>query len=94
MSGSLFLAFILIWIFVFVRLIIIIIRHRKDISFSGKKDYALIIFWLSIYTYCICALIKLKIFKEVFLYGIFAILLMLITLSLSFMNVGDEKTLK
>ncbi|MEB3430002.1 DUF422 domain-containing protein [Citroniella saccharovorans] len=89
-----FLAFILIWIFVFVRLIIIIIRHRKDISFSGKKDYALIIFWLSIYTYCICALIKLKIFKEVFLYGIFAILLMLITLSLSFMNVGDEKTLK
>lgn len=89
-----FLAFILIWIFVFVKLIFIVIRHRKDISFTGKKDYTLIIFWLSIYTYCIFALIKLKIFKEVFLYGLFAILLMLITLSLSFMNVGDEKTLK
>lgn len=39
-----FLAFILIWIFVFVRLIIIIIRHRKDISFSERKTTHLLFF--------------------------------------------------
>lgn len=77
------IAFLLIWIFIFIKLISILISHHKSITFKNKKDWSLFVFWFSIYVYCIAALFKLKIIEAVPIYGIFAFFLFTLTLTLA-----------
>ena len=81
------IAFLVIWIFVLIKLISILISHHKLITFKNKKDWPLFIFWLSIYVYCIAGLFKLNIMSANFLYAFFAFFLMVLTLALSLIDI-------
>ncbi len=84
------IAFVLLWLFIFVKLIITLIEKREKIILKSKKDPALLIFWFSMYAYCIAALFKLKIFAALPLYGIFAFILFILTMALALIDF--EKT--
>lgn len=84
------IAFVLLWLFIFVKLIMTLIEKREKIILKSKKDPALLIFWFSMYAYCIAALFKLKIFAALPLYGIFAFILFVLTMALALIDF--EKT--
>ena len=84
------IAFVLLWLFIFVKLIMTLIEKREKIVLKSKKDPALLIVWFSMYAYCIAALFKLKIFAALPLYGIFAFILFLLTMALALIDF--EKT--
>lgn len=77
-----FIAFNLMWIFIFIKLISLLIKDSGKITFGSKKDSVLIIFWLSMYMYCIAALFKLGIIATVPIYGVVAFFLFILTLTL------------
>ena len=85
-----FIAFLAIWVFIFIKLLAALIGQRKKIILGHQKDWSVLIFWFSIYTYCICALLKLKIISAAPLYGIFASLLFALTLTLSVVEVKEH----
>lgn len=85
-----FLAFVILYIFIFIRFAKAIISNKNNLTFKGKKDYPLIIFWIVIYTYCICGLIKLEILQTKLIYGIFSILLAVGTIILSLVCRKDK----
>lgn len=82
-----FIAFLVIWVFILIKLLSALISQRENIILSRQKDWPVIIFWLSIYTYCIFALFKLRIINVVPIYGVFAFLLFVITLAISMVDV-------
>lgn len=84
------IAFVLLWLFIFVKLIMTLIEKREKIILKSKKDPSLLIFWFSMYAYCIAALFKLKIFAALPLYGIFAFILFVLTMAL--VLIDFEKT--
>ena len=81
------IAFLLIWIFIFIKLISILISHHKSITFKNKKDWSLFVFWFSIYVYCIAALFKLGIIATVPIYGVVAFFLFILTLTLAVIDI-------
>lgn len=85
-----FVAFVILYIFIFIRFAKAIISSKNNLTFKGKKDYPLIIFWVVIYTYCICGLIKLEILQTKLIYGIFSILLAVGTIILSLVCRKDK----
>ena len=85
-----FLAFVILYIFIFIRFAKAIISNKNNLTFKGKKDFPLIIFWIVIYTYCICGLIKLEILQTKLIYGIFSILLAVGTIILSIVSRKDK----
>lgn len=84
------IAFLLIWIFTFIKLISILISHHKSITFKNKKDWSLFIFWFSIYVYCIATLFKLNIMSANFLYAFFTFFIMIMTLVLSLIDIENN----
>lgn len=84
------LSFLAIWIFVLIKLIREILAQRKNLTFGNKKDWTSIIFWFSIYAYCIGGLIKLEIIQAVPVYGIFALMLFIMTLLLVLVDVKES----
>ena len=82
-----FVAFVALWIFVLLKLVLSLINQRKHIIISQKKDWTIIIFWFAMYAYCIAGLFKLGIMQAVPLYGAFAILLFVMTMSLTIVDV-------
>ncbi|MEL3905381.1 MAG: carotenoid biosynthesis protein [Treponemataceae bacterium] len=84
------IAFITLWIFIFIKLIRAIVAQRTNLSFRRRKDWTTFIFWFSMYSYCICGLIKLKIIQDVPRYGGFALLLALMTLALALVDVKES----
>lgn len=82
-----FVAFLLIWVFVLVKIIAVLISEKDNICFSQKKNWTLIIFWFAIYSYCIAGLFKLGIIKAIPVYGIFAFIIFILTLALAAMDV-------
>lgn len=84
------IAFVLLWLFIFVKLLMALIEKREKIILKSKKDPSLLIFWFSMYAYCIAALFKLKIFAALPLYGIFAFILFILTMALALIDF--EKT--
>lgn len=90
-----YLAFLAIWIFVLMKLLAYLMNKRKDIIISHKKDWTVIIFWFCIYTYCIGGLFKLGIMKDLPLYGIFSLILFILTIVLAIVEIKDKsKALK
>lgn len=85
-----FVAFVILYIFIFIRFDKAIISSKNNLTFKGNKDYPLIIFWVVIYTYCICGLIKLEILQTKLIYGIFSILLAVGTIILSLVCRKDK----
>nr|WP_072515016.1 DUF422 domain-containing protein [Ndongobacter massiliensis] len=85
-----FIAFLAIWIFVFIKLLSTLIDQRKNIILGHQKDWLVFIFWLSMYGYCIGGLFTLGILKALPVYGIFAFLLFLLTLALSLVDVKES----
>lgn len=88
------LAFLAIWIFVLIRLIREILAQRKNLTFGHKKDWTTIIFWFSIYAYCIGGLIKLEIIQAVPVYGIFAFMLFVMTFLLALVDVKESDEIR
>lgn len=80
------IAFLMIWIFVFIKLTSLLTKKSSKITFGSKRDPILFVFWLSMYVYCIAALFKLKIIAAVPIYGVFAFFLFILTLTLSFID--------
>lgn len=74
------IAFLILWFVIFLKTVSLVFKQRDKLSLSGEKDWTLLIFWMSIYAYCIAALLHLGIIQDVPLYGIFAILLASMTL--------------
>ena len=86
------IAFILLWGFIFVRLVLQIIKKRCELSFKGRKDWTVLIFWAAMYGYCLVSLLSLGILHAVLWYGIFAVLLTVGTLLLGALSVKDGRT--
>ncbi len=84
-----FAAFVTLWIFVLIKLVLSLINQRKHIIISQKMDWTIIIFWFAMYAYCLAGLLKLGIMQALPLYGIFAILLFIMTMFLTVVNTKD-----
>ncbi|WP_311537637.1 carotenoid biosynthesis protein [uncultured Anaerococcus sp.] len=85
-----YLSFLTIWIFVLMKLLAYLIDKRKNIIISHKKDWTVIIFWFCIYIYCIGGLFKLGIIKDLPIYGLFALLLFILTMVLAIVEIKDK----
>ena len=77
------IAFILLWGFILVRLIMQVIRKRGDLALKGKRDWALLVFWAAMYGYCLVSLLSLGVLQTVPWYGVLAVLLAAGTVLLS-----------
>ena len=84
-------AFLLLWVFLLMRLIIQIIKMHSALSFNGGKDWVALIFWAVMSGYCLIALFSLGIHREVPWYGVLAVLLAAGTILLSL--AGDASIL-
>ena len=69
------IAFVLLWAFVLIKLVIQIVVKRSRFTFKGKKDWTLLIFWATMYGYCLAGLFSLGIPHTVPWYGAAAVLL-------------------
>ncbi len=86
-----FIAFVILWAYIFIRLILYLIKNRNLIRISRIKDYPLLTFWFAMYAYCITGLIKLEIIQARPLYGSFAIFLFILTIFLALIQIKDKK---
>ena len=77
------IAFLLLWGFLLVRILAQIIGGRSRLTFKGKKDWVLLLFWVAMYGYCLAALWSLKIPQTVPWYGALGVILAAGTLLLS-----------
>ena len=89
-----FIAFVILWTYIFIRLISYLIKNINKIKISRNKDYPLLIFWFAMYAYCISGLVKLEIIQARPLYGIFAIFLFILTIFLALIEIKDKKQAK
>lgn len=84
------LAFICLWCAVLLKLCAEGIKQRKQLTFKGKKDRTLIVFWAAVYGYCLAALSKLGIFAAVPLYAAFAVFLTVLTMTLCLIGIKND----
>lgn len=84
-----FLGFVILWTYIFMRLISYLIKNRSKIKISRNKDYPLLTFWFAMYAYCISGLAKLEIIQARPLYGIFAIFLFILTIFLGLIEIKE-----
>lgn len=89
-----FIAFLILWIYIFIMLIREIFLKRKDIKIKFF-DPALTIFWLALYLYCLAGLAHLGILGAKPIYAVFALALFVGTILLTLINFdknhGDNK---
>lgn len=84
-EGFAFVAFIVLWLYIFIRLIREIVLRRKEIKIQ-LDDPALTIFWFAIYAYCFAGLAHLGILSAKPLYAVFGGTLFVGTILLSMMS--------
>lgn len=89
-----FIAFLVLWLYIFIRLIREIFLKRKDIKIKFF-DPALTIFWFALYVYCLTGLVHLGILGAKPIYAVFALALFVGTILLTLINFdknhGDNK---
>ena len=85
------IAFVLLWAFVLIKLAIQIVVKRSRFTFTGKKDWTLLIFWAAMYGYCLAGLFSLGIPQAVPWYGVVALLMTAVTLLLCAINIEGRK---
>lgn len=86
-----FLAFIILWLYILFVIIKSLINNRRYLTLSGKKDWTIIIFFGSLYIYCLLALVSLDIVRLKPIYGFFAFLLSLFNLFLCLIQIDNYK---
>ena len=86
-----FLAFIILWLYILFVIIKSLINNRGYLTLSGKKDWTIIIFFGSLYIYCLLALVNLDIVRLMPIYGFFAFLLSLFNLFLCLIQIDNYK---
>lgn len=86
-----FLAFIILWLYILFVIIKSLINNRRYLTLSGKKDRTIIIFFGSLYIYCLLALVSLDIVRLKPIYGFFAVLLSLFSLFLSLVEMENDR---
>lgn len=84
-----FIGFVILWTYIFVKLISYLIKNRNKIKISRNKDYPILIFWFAMYAYCISGLVKLEIIQARPLYGCFAIFLFILTIFLGLIEMKE-----
>lgn len=84
-----FVAFVILWTYIFIKLISYLIKNRNLIRISRNKDYPLLTFWFAMYAYCISGLIKLEIIQARPLYGIFSGFLFILTIFLGLIEIKE-----
>ena len=85
------IAFLLLWGYTLMKMILQIVRKRGDLTFKGRKDWTVIIFWAAMYGYCLISLFSLGILQAVPWYGILAVVLTVGTLLLGAVVVQDKE---
>ena len=80
-----FIAFIVLWLYIFIRLIREIVLRRKEIKIK-LGDPALTIFWLALYVYCLAGLAHLGVLRAMPVYAVFAAFLFIGTIMLTLIN--------
>lgn len=86
-----FLGFIILWLYILFVIIKSLINNRGYLTLSGKKDWTIIIFFGSLYIYCLLALVSLDIVRLKPIYGVFAFLLSLFNLFLCLIQIDNYK---
>ena len=86
-----FLAFTILWIYIIIVIIKNLVVNRNYLTLSGNKDWTIIVFFGSLYIYCILGLVSLGIVKAKPFYGAFAILLSLFSLFLSLVKIENNR---
>lgn len=86
-----FLAFIILWLYILFVIIKSLINNRRYLTLSGKKDWTIIIFFGSLYIYCLLALVSLDIVRLKSIYGSFVVLISLFSLFLSLVEIENNK---
>lgn len=84
-EGFAFIAFVVLWLYIFIRLIREIVLRRKEIKIK-LDDPALTIFWFAIYAYCFAGLASLGVLDAMPLYAVFGGALFAGTILLSMMS--------
>lgn len=80
-----FVAFVVLWLYIFIRLVRAIVLKRKEIKIK-LDDPALTIFWFDIYAYCFAGLAHLGVLSAMPLYAVFGGALFAGTILLSMMS--------
>lgn len=80
-----FIAFIVLWLYIFIRLIREIVLRRKEVKMK-LGDPALTIFWFALYLYCLVGLAHLGILSAMLVYAVFAAFLFIGTIMLTLIN--------
>ena len=86
------IAFVLLWGFILVKMIIQIAKKRGELTIKGRKDWTVLIFWAAMYGYCLAALFSLGILQAVPWYGILAVVLTVGTLLLGAVSLKNKGT--
>lgn len=86
------LAFIILWCGVFFKLITTLLDRRKHLSFRGKKDWVLFVFWTAMYGYCLAGLWSLGVIRAAAAYGVFGLFLGLMTLTLCLLRIEQDES--
>lgn len=81
-----FIAFLVLWLYIFIRLIREIFLKRKDIKIKFF-DPALTIFWFALYVYCLTGLVHLGILGAKPIYAVFALALFIGTILLTLIKI-------
>ncbi|MBS4872112.1 MAG: DUF422 domain-containing protein [Peptoniphilus sp. oral taxon 375] len=84
-----FVAFLGLWSLVFISFLAKLLGQRKRINLTRKIDWPVLVFWLAIYGYCICGLVKLAIMRALPIYGAFALFLCILTLVLALVDLEE-----
>lgn len=84
-EGFAFIAFVVLWLYIFIRLLREIVLKRKEIKIK-LDDPALTIFWFAIYAYCFAGLASLGVLSAMPLYAVFGGALFVGTILLSMMS--------
>ena len=85
------IAFIILWTFIFVQILIQVTRKRPKLLPPGRIDCPLIVYWLAMYGFCLTALCFLGISSAKPRYFLAGILFMIGTLFLAAADVPEEK---
>lgn len=83
-------AFLILWCGVFFKLIMTLAGARKNLSFRGKKDWVLFVFWAAMYAYCLAGLWSLGVIRAAPLYGAFGLFLGFMTLALCLLHIERD----
>lgn len=86
-----FVAFTVLWIYILIVMLKSLVIKRNYLTFSCKNNWIILVFFGSLYTYCLLALVSLDIVRLKPIYGLFAVLISLFSLFLSIVEMENNR---